>query len=117
MSEGKRTWRVAFTHRASEDILGIFAFIAERDGPDIAEVVLEKFITARDGLRQLPDRGRIPPELRHVNILSFREIQVTPYRIVYQVNKIANEIYIHVVVDGRRNFVELLRERLLEPRQ
>ena len=115
MSGSRRTWKVAFTRRAEEDILGIFAFIAERDGPDTAEAILEKFVEARDSLRQLPDRGRIPPELERVNIFSFREIQVRPYRVVYQVNSAAHEVYIHVVADGRRNFAELLKERLLSP--
>ena len=115
MSQSKRPWKVAFTHRADQDILEIFTFIAERDGPDVAEAVLEKFITARDSLRELPDRGRIPPELERVNILSFREIQVKPYRVVYQVNSAAHEVYVHVVADGRRNFAVLLKERLLDP--
>jgi toxin ParE1/3/4 len=113
MSEAKRAWKVAFTRRADEDILEIFTFIAERDGPDVAEAILEKCITVRDSLRQLPDRGRIPPELERVNIFSFREIQIKPYRVVYQVNSAAHELYIHVVADGRRNFAELLKERLL----
>ena len=104
---------MAFTRRADCDILDIFAFIAERDGPDRAEAILEKFIQARDSLRELPDRGRIPPELERVNIHSFREIQVTPYRIIYQVNKDAHVVHIHVVADGRRDFTELLKERLL----
>jgi len=115
MSGSKRAWKVAFTRRANDDILGIFAFIAERDGPDVAEAILEKFITARDSLRELSDRGRIPPELERVNIFSYREIQVKPYRVVYQMNKAAHEVYIHVVADGRRNFAELLKERLLTP--
>jgi toxin ParE1/3/4 len=113
MRGNKSVWKVAFTRRADGDILDIFAFIAERDGPDTAETILEKFIQARDSLRELPDRGRIPPELERVNIRSFREIQIAPYRIVYQVNKDAHEVHIHVVADGRRNFTELLRERLL----
>ena len=103
----------AFTRRAEEDIKGIFAFIADRDGPDIAETILNRFIQARDSLRELPDRGRIPPELKRVNILSYREIQVSPYRVVYQVSKAAHEVHIHVVADGRRNFTELLKDRLL----
>ena len=115
MSGSKRAWKVAFTRRADGDILGIFAFIAEREGPDFAEAILEKFTTARDSLRELPDRGRIPPELERVNIFSFREIQVKPYRVVYQVNKAAHKVYIHVIADGRRNFAELLKERLLTP--
>lgn len=108
-----KPWRVAFTRRAEEDIKGIFSFIADRDGPDIAETILSKFIQARDSLRELPDRGRIPPELKLVNILSYREIQIPPYRVIYQVSKAVHEVYIHVVADGRRNFTELLKERLL----
>lgn len=113
MSAAKKAWRVAFTRRAEEDIKGIFAFIADRDRPDIAETILNKFIQARDSLRELPERGRIPPELKRVNILSYREIQVPPYRVVYQVSKATHEVHIHVVADGRRNFTELLKDRLL----
>lgn len=115
MSGDKATWQVAFTRCAEEDILGIFSFIADKDGPDIAETILSRFIEARDSLRELPDRGRIPPELKRVNILSYREIQVSPYRVIYQVNKVSREVHIHVVADGRRNFTELLKERLLTP--
>jgi mRNA-degrading endonuclease RelE of RelBE toxin-antitoxin system len=74
---------------------------------------LQKFIQASESLRKLPDRGRIPPELERVSILSFREIQVKPYRIIYQVNKSAQAVYIHIVADGRRNFTELMKQRLL----
>ena len=113
MSAGKPSWRVTFTSPAKGDIKGIFAYIADRDGPDIADTILERFVQARDSLSQLPERGCIPPELKHVNILSYREIQVRPYRVVYQVNKTIGEVHIHVVADGRRNFTELLKERLL----
>ena len=113
MSAAKPAWRVVFTRCAEEDIKAIFFFIANRDGPEIAETVLDKFIQARDSLRELPERGRISPELRRVNILLYREIQVSPYRIIYQVNKAIHEVHIHVVADGRRNFTELLKERLL----
>ena len=113
MHGNKPAWKVTFTRRADYDMRDIFTFISKRDGPDRAEAILEKFIQARDSLRELPDRGRIPLELERVNIRSFREIQVTPYRVIYQVNKDAHEVHIHVVADGRRNFTELLKERLL----
>ena len=113
MSAGKASWRVKFTSPAKQDIKDIFSYIADRDGPDIADTILERFIQARDSLSELPDRGRIPPELKSVSILSYREIQVRPYRVVYQVNKAIGEVHIHVVADGRRNFTELLKERLL----
>jgi toxin ParE1/3/4 len=83
----------------------------------MAEAILEKFIQARDSLRLLPDRGRIPPELKRVNILSYREIQLHPYRIIYRIYDGAHAVHIHIVADGRRNFTELLKERLLGQRE
>jgi toxin ParE1/3/4 len=106
-------WRVVFTHSAEGDIVGIFDFIADREGSDMAEALLKQFIQARDSLRLLPDRGRIPPELKRVNILSYREIQSKPYRIIYRIHDQTHEVHIHIVADSRRNFTELLKERLL----
>ena len=106
-------WRVVFTHSAEGDILSIFDFIADREGSDMAEALLEQFIEARDSLSLLPDRGRIPPELKRVNILSYREIQSKPYRIIYRIHDPIHEVHIHVVADSRRNFTEFLKERLL----
>lgn len=113
MSGAEHPWKVVATRLADRDILGIIAFIGEREGPDMAEAILGKLIQARDSLSELPDRGRIPPELKRLNILFYREIQAAPYRIVYQVNKAAHIVYIHMVADGRRNMAELLKERLL----
>jgi toxin ParE1/3/4 len=113
---GNAPWRVYFTLRAEEDLLSIIDFIAEREGPDMAQDILEKFIQARDRLRLLPDRGRIPPELKRVNILSYREIQLQPYRIIFRIHEVAHAVHIHLVADSRRNFTELLKERLLGQR-
>jgi hypothetical protein len=49
-------------------------------GPGHGRSGLGKFIPARDSLREFPDRGRILPELKRVNILSYREIQLKQYR-------------------------------------
>ena len=109
----KTPWKVSVARQADHDILGIIAFIADREGPDMAESILERLAQARDSLCDLPDRGRIVPELQRVNVLSYREIQASPYRVVYQVDTSSHTVYIHVVADGRRNFTELLKERLL----
>ena len=106
-------WMVLFTHSAERDILEIFDFIADREGSDMGEALLKQFIQARDSLSLLPDRGRIPPELKRVNILSYREIQSKPYRIIYRIHDQTHEVHIHIVADSRRNFTELLKERLL----
>lgn len=113
MSGVEQVWKVLATRPADRDILEIIAFIGEREGPDMAEAILEKLVQARDSLRSFPERGRIPPELKRLSILSYREVQAAPYRIVYQVSKATLTVHIHMVVDGRRNMAELLKERLL----
>ncbi len=113
MSKNNHVWKVIVTEPAEKDLIGIITFIGEREGLDMAEAILDKFIKARNSLSELPERGRIPPELLHVNILSYREIQAAPYRIIYQVNKQDHSVSLHMVVDGRRNIMELLKERLL----
>ncbi len=113
MNGADPTWKVVVTRLADNDILGIIAFIGQREGPDMADTLLERFVKARNSLSELPDRGRIPPELIKVHVLSFREIQVAPYRFVYTLNKRDKMVYLHMVVDGRRNIADLLKERLL----
>ncbi|CAK7032635.1 MAG: hypothetical protein DESF_01372 [Desulfovibrio sp.] len=111
----KTAWKVSFTHKAENDVLGIVDYIADREGADMADAILDMLIQARNSLHMLPDRGRIVPELKRVNILSYREIQASPYRMIYQVNTSMHAVFIHMVADGRRNFAELLKERLLNP--
>ena len=106
-------WKVAFTRHAEEDIKAILLWMADQEGPDRAENLLRQFMQARDSLSQLPERGRIPPELVRVNVLSYREIQAKPYRIVYHVDRISQTVFVHMVADSRRNFTELLKDRLL----
>ena len=44
---------------------------------------------------------------------TYREIQSKPYRIIYRIHEPVHAVHIHVVADSRRNFTELLKERLL----
>jgi toxin ParE1/3/4 len=62
-------------------------------------------------LETVPQRGHCPPELERVGIFEFREIFFKPYRIIYQVIK--SDVFVHCVLDGRRNLQDILQERLL----
>jgi Plasmid stabilization system protein len=63
----------------------IVRFILDREGPDVAEAILDKFEEAKERLQRLPDRGRITPEMKNINVFSFRECQVPPYRMIYEI--------------------------------
>ncbi|MDR2892680.1 MAG: type II toxin-antitoxin system RelE/ParE family toxin [Deltaproteobacteria bacterium] len=118
MSKGKekpRTWRVEILLEADKDITDIVNFIYNREGSAMAREILKRFRTAKENLQTFPERGRITPELRRINILEYRELQIPPYRMIYQISEPESTVYIHVVVDGRRDMAELLQARLLKP--
>lgn len=59
----------------------------------------------------MPERGHIPQELARVVVTHYREIHIKVYRIVYQV--IESDVYIHCILDGRRDIQAILEHRLL----
>ena len=78
---------------------------------DEAKKLLKNLERTYANLEKLPERGHIPEELRGTGIKRFLEIHYKPYRIIYEI--IDNIVYLHCVLDGRRNMQELLSNRLL----
>jgi toxin ParE1/3/4 len=77
----------------------------------IQEALLDKLEETCLSLSELPNRGPVPPELERVAVFDYLEIHYKPYRIIYQV--ISHRVFIHCVLDGRRDIGELLQKRLL----
>lgn len=96
---------------ADEDIFSIYRYIVSNDSAARAEDVLNNIEESCFSLKEFPERGHIPPELERIGIKAYREIHYKPYRIIYQVVK--NNVYIHCVIDGRRDMMDILQERLL----
>lgn len=61
-------------------------------------------------LRKNPLRGRVVPELEKYGYTQFRELIHGYYRIVYEVT--SDTVIIHVIIDGRRNFEDLIFSKL-----
>jgi toxin ParE1/3/4 len=53
----------------------------------------------------------VPAEPGRVGVLEFREVTLKRYRIVYEV--VGRTVYVHAVLDGRRDLEDLLVRRLL----
>jgi len=60
-------------------------------------------------LNQFHDRGRIVPELKTYGILSYRELIISPWRVVYRTSE--QKVYVLAVIDSRRNIEDILIER------
>lgn len=102
---------VFLTIDAARDLEELYAYIAEKDSPQKADHVLEQIENAFSGLSEVPERGRHPGELLELGIREYREIFFKPYRIVYRV--MGQNVYVLLIVDGRRDMQSVLRQRLL----
>nr|MBC8362588.1 type II toxin-antitoxin system RelE/ParE family toxin [Candidatus Desulfatibia profunda] len=63
-------------------------------------------------LSEFPERGVYPKELLKLGIREYREIFFKPYRIIYRV--MDKNVYVLLIVDGRRDMQSLLQRRLLD---
>ena len=104
-------YQVFLTNEAEEDIMDIYNYVSTRDLPGRADKLFDKLKDTCLSLNEFPERGHNPPELERINIFDFLEIHYKPYRIIYQIRD--HEVYIHCVIDGRRDLLELLQRRLL----
>ncbi|MDH5297816.1 MAG: type II toxin-antitoxin system RelE/ParE family toxin [Desulfobulbaceae bacterium] len=102
---------VLLTDDAANDLTELYDYIARHDTPGKADFVLGQLEQAFGSLADSPERGVFPRELEALGIREFREIFFKPYRIIYRVQ--AQNVYILLITDGRRDMQRLLQRRLL----
>lgn len=103
-------YKVHWASVAENDLKGIIEYIAE-DSLANAISVFEKIKEKALGLNQFPERGRIVPELKDQGIALYRELIVTPWRIIYRI--IDKTIYVLSVLDSRQNVEDILLKRFI----
>ena len=106
-----RKYKVIIDPQAKLDLKELYFYVAVTDGVQSANKLLDALEETCYKLKKFPERGHIPPELRPTGIKSYLEILYKPYRIIYEIED--NLVYIHSVIDGRRNIKEILSDRFL----
>jgi plasmid stabilization system protein ParE len=104
-------YHVFWAETAYRDLEAVVDYIAS-DSIDAAIEVYKRIREKALTLDRLPSRGRVVPELRFHNITSYRELVVSPWRIIYRIEK--HSVYVLAVFDGRRNIEDLLLARLIK---
>ncbi|MBC8181607.1 type II toxin-antitoxin system RelE/ParE family toxin [candidate division KSB1 bacterium] len=105
-----KKYKVIWTNIAEYDLDEIFDYISI-DSQRNALLILSKIRAKCDTLKYHPFRCRIIPELKEINILSYRDLILTPYRIMFKVER--NIVYILGVFDCRRDLEEILIDRII----
>ena len=103
--------QVVVLPEAEEDIFDIYQYILFNDSANHAGCVLDNIERVCRSLTTMPGRGHFPPELEWIGVKSYREIHFKPYRIIYEIE--GRKVFVHGVLDGRRDLQELLEKRLL----
>jgi toxin ParE1/3/4 len=105
-------FKVLLTNDAARDLDELYAYIALHDAPRKADYVLGQIAKAFAKLSEFPERGVCPKELAAIGVREYREIFFKPYRIIYRV--MDDDVYVLLIVDGRRDMLSLLQRRLLD---
>jgi toxin ParE1/3/4 len=105
-----KKYQVKWTDTAVQDLAEIVKFISAAN-PANALNVLRQIGNKANDLYILPDRGRVLPELREVEISIYRELLISPWRIIYRYER--NTVFVLAVLDGRRELSGILLDRLL----
>ncbi len=106
-----KNYVVNWSNNAIFDLNEIIDYIAENKSIDMALEKSNEIQQNANKLYKLPDRYRHVPELQKHNILTYREIIVTPWRIIYKIDE--NIVWVETVIDGRRNIEDILLKKLL----
>ena len=106
-----KQYKVEWASVAEVDLKRIIDYIAI-DSPGNALQILERIRQKVSALYTLPERGRIVPELQGQGINIYRELIISPWRIVYRISD--TTVYVLSIIDSRQNVEDILLNRFLE---
>lgn len=105
-----KKYEVLWAKTAEEELTSIIQYI-HSENPLAAKDNLKKIKNKTSNHDSLPHRGRIVPELREQGILQYRELIISPWRIVYRISE--SNVYVLSVIDSRQNIEDILLNRLV----
>jgi toxin ParE1/3/4 len=105
-----KKYTVYWTKVAQDDLIKIIEYIS-LDSINTAEEIFKNIKNQTIKLEKFPERGRTVPELDFHNISNYRELIITPWRIIYRIEE--QKVYILSMIDSRRNFEDIILKRLI----
>ncbi|PWF47777.1 type II toxin-antitoxin system RelE/ParE family toxin [Massilia glaciei] len=105
--------RAQFTQNARADLLELKEFVLQQWSQQAWKAAFAEIRHAVATIESHPEAGAICPDLAAIGITAYRQILTSKNRIIYEADKDANLIFVHVVCDQRRDLQTLLMRRLL----
>lgn len=103
-------YKVIVTSQALNDLFEIYKYVFLNYCVNKADNLISELRLKCFSLDKLPKHGHTLPEIKHLNN-TYRQIHYKSYRIIYKITE--RVVYVNSVLDGRRELIELLHERIL----
>ena len=81
-----KRFEVRWSEAAVGDLEAIAAWLIAHE-PERAALVIDRIEAASRALDRFPMRGRTPPELARFELRSYREILISPWRLLYRAGR------------------------------
>ena len=107
----KKRYQVVWSNIAENDLKTIIEYITD-DSPPNTLKIFKSIKQKASGLNTFPERGRIVPELQDQGILQYRELIISPWRLLYRISE--KNVFVLSVLDSRRNIEDILLKRLTD---
>jgi toxin ParE1/3/4 len=103
-------YEIIWARVAENDLNEIIDYIA-MDSPANAIKIFKKIKNKASSLYTMPERCRIVPELKDQGVMQYRELILSPWRIMFRVTEM--KVYVLSVLDSRRNIEDILLKRFV----
>ncbi len=107
-----KKYEVTWSDVAENDLKNIIEYIAA-DSPSNAFRIFKNIKQTASNLYICPERGRVVPELQDQGILQYRELIISPWRVIYRISE--KIVYVLSVLDSHQNIEDILLKRLINP--
>lgn len=104
-------FKVELTAGAQDDLRGLYRYLADYVSVAQADSVLDALLEMVESLERWPARGAVPKELDALGVREYRQVLLTPWRVIYRVQ--GTSVFVVLIADGRRDMQALLEQRLL----
>jgi toxin ParE1/3/4 len=104
-------YKVSLTQAALNDLYAINEYYLAQVSDKVATSILNNMQETIQNLEHFPERGTVPSELTDTGITQYRQVLSSVYRIIYRIKD--NEVFVVMVIDGRRDVVSALIRRQL----
>lgn len=104
-------YQVVLLQSAEQDLRQLRAYLLKQFGGETWQNTYASIKDAINKLKNYPHSGSTPYALEQLNLSQYRQIISGQNRIIYEVRQ--ETVYVHVIVDTRRDMKSLLTRRLL----